>query len=315
MAPVCGNVGRFGQGWEPFGWYLVRVRRAVWLWAGVLLGGCGKSVTLDLSNPARYGNPITMIQISDKRIRESSGVAPSLTQPGAYYTHNDSGDRARFFRFDESGKVAEFDVRNARNVDWEDVASAKLDGKPYLFFGDIGDNSGRRKEIKVYRVPEPSGEGGTVAADEMYTLRYPDEPHNAETLMVHPVTGDIYVVTKASKRPAMVFKGLRPKGSGNLALRLIGSLELGGSIRESRTVTGGAISPDGKRVVLRTYLGAYEYEPPESGFDKWVGRAPKPVPTNLEAQGESITYKPDGSGFVTTSEGLPMQVSEIPVKR
>ena len=76
----------------------------------------------------------------------------------------------------------------------------------YLYIGDIGDNSERRSEIIVYRVPEPT----ITAADASSTkskprvtesaeaihLRYPDGKHDAETLMVHPVTGSLFIVTK-----------------------------------------------------------------------------------------------------------------------
>jgi hypothetical protein len=258
--------------------------------------------------------PTTLAQIKDERIKESSGVAPSLTVPGAYFTHNDSGNAPKLFRFQpESGKVEEWKVGHARNVDWEDIASAYVDGRPYLFVGDIGDNPGRRKSIVVYRVPEPESEANAAEPDARYELRYPDEPHNAETLMVHPETGDIYVVTKAALRPSMVFKVDRPTASGSYVLRKLGELSLGGEIRESKLVTGGAISPDGRKVVLRTYMGAYEFG--ASGrFDDWFKSEPRKLTTNFDGQGEGITYTTDGEGLVTTSEGTPMLVSLIPLK-
>jgi hypothetical protein len=35
------------------------------------------------------------------------------------------------------------------------------------------------------------------SAARAYRLRYPDGPHNAEVLLVHPRTGDLYIVTAA----------------------------------------------------------------------------------------------------------------------
>ena len=92
--------------------------------------------------------------------------------------------------------------RGARAVDWEDIAigPGPKRGRWYLYIGDIGDNERRRGEVVVYRVEEPrtaacKAESSTGRATAI-RLRYPDEPHNAR-LLVHPVTGDLYLISKA----------------------------------------------------------------------------------------------------------------------
>src|SRR5689334_13270635 len=91
----------------------------------------------------QFGTPRLLTQLKDSRLKESSGVAASQRKDDVFYTANDSGDSARFFQFNTSGKVLNvFNVSNANNIDWEDTASATLDGKPYLYFCDIGDNAG-----------------------------------------------------------------------------------------------------------------------------------------------------------------------------
>jgi hypothetical protein len=292
------------------------VRLALALPLVLLAAGCGSrnSVTGGATT-SLYGKPVTLTEIQDQRISESSGIAPSPTSPEVFYTHNDSGSKAGFFKFDVNGKVlAEYRVSNAKAVDWEDMASAKLDGQSYLFFGDIGDNRGRRREIVVYRVPEPRAGQTEVEATEVYKLEYPDEPHNAEAFMVHPMSGDITVVTKAGSRESLVFTLSRPKGTGRYRLVKQGSLKLGGAIRESRLITGGAISPDGRHVVLRTYMGAYEFDAP-ANFHRWIDATPRYVKLNFEIQGEGITYASDGSAFITSSELSPCQISQIPIRR
>jgi hypothetical protein len=257
-----------------------------------------------------YGTPRVLTSLTDKRITESSGVAPSRIYSDVYYTFNDSGDSARFFKFDAQGKVLNvYDVPNAQNVDWEDMASAKLDGKPYLFFGDIGDNPGRRKSITVYRVPEPTG--GAARADQIIELRYPDGSHNAETLLVHPKTGDITIVTKASLHPAGIYFLKRPTQSGSYVLKKLADIDVNAYMREAKLITGGAWSADGNYVVLRTYLGAYEFH--VSDEMHWFEKPPEQVRLNLEMQGEGITYTRSGDAFVTTSEGSPCPVSIIPI--
>lgn len=255
--------------------------------------------------------PTVWTKVSDPRIKESSGVAASWRYPGSFFTHNDSGDAARVFRFDATGKVVdEVLVSNARAVDWEDMASARVGGRPFLFLGDIGDNAGVRESIVVYRVPEPPTGVKEATADLVLELKYPDEPHNAETLMVHPKTGDLYIVTKAATKPAQVYVLRRPVKSGRYTLSKTGDIQFAGTIREQRLVTGGAISPDGSHVVLRTYLQAHLFRAP-SRFDDWLKAKPEPIQTGLELIGEGVTFTLDGKALITTGEGSPFTVYRL----
>lgn len=292
-----------------------RKKRRLRAWAliipAIVVAGAWKYAQLS-DGQRKFGAPRLLTSLTDKRIDESSGVAPSYLTPGDYYTFNDSGDTARFFKFDEHGKIlGVYGVPNAVNIDWEDMASAKLNGQSYLFFGDIGDNAGKRKTIKVYRVPEPAG--SECVADQIIELRYPDEPHNAETLLVHPKTGDITVVTKASLHPAGIYFLQCPKASGSYVLRKLADIDVNAVMREAKLITGGAWSHDGKHVVLRTYLGAYEY--PVSDPMKWFVNKPIRIQTNIEMQGEGITYALDDKVLITTSEGNPCPVSIIPLEK
>ena len=79
-------------------------------------------------------------------------------------------------------------------------------GKSYLYIGDIGDNNGTRSEVVVYRVAEPTLTTASAKltkkrpeateSAEAIRLRYPDGKYDAETLLVHPASGNIYIVTK-----------------------------------------------------------------------------------------------------------------------
>ncbi len=252
-----------------------------------------------------------VVTLDSDAVQESSGVAPSRLHPGEYFTHNDSGGKPEIFRFNLDGSVsATIQLPALKSVDWEDMASAELDGKPYLYVGDIGDNAGKRKHITVYRFSEPEGDSVDPNSLQTYSLRYPDEPHNAETLMVHPVTGDLVIVTKAGTKPAAVFAMPKPEKSGEYMLQKVGEITIEGMMPESRRVTGGAFSPDGRRFVLRTYLQGLEFdvlsllgEP--NGF-QWQLRnqfsLADPFP------GESVTYSLKGDALIVTAEGVPCPI-------
>ena len=105
-----------------------------------------------------YGPAETIANLQDSSIKESSGLAASRSTPGLYWTHNDSGDGPFIYAFDERGRRrGVWKLRGATARDWEDMATGPGPerNRSYLYIGDIGDNSGSRSEIVVYRVPEP----------------------------------------------------------------------------------------------------------------------------------------------------------------
>jgi hypothetical protein len=271
-----------------------------------------------------YGPVEKLADLQDTSIKESSGLAASHSTPGLYWTHNDSGDGPFIYAFDERGKRrGVWRVRGATARDWEDMAAGPGPEKDrhYLYIGDIGDNSGRRSEIVVYRVPEPkitradatSSKAKPMLTDaaESIRLRYPDGPHDAEALLVHPVTGAIYIVIKTMFGNPAVYEVSASSGiNGVRTLSRLGEVKVpswfGGMI------TGGAISPEGRRVALCDYKQAYEIVLPNSEpFDSIWKQPLTAVALGDRKQGESITYRLDGKALLATSEGLPTPLIQV----
>lgn len=257
-----------------------------------------------------FGKPVLLAKLSDPAIDESSGLARSYRFPGRYYTHNDSGDSARFWRFDEAGKCeGPFHLSGVEAVDWEDMASVQIEGKNYLYFGDIGDNAEKRTSIQVLRVEEPNSADSNLRA-EKYEIVYPDGPHNAEALMVGK-NGAITIVTKTDRGPSKVFVLDNPVPGPSQTLQEVGSLSVGAAISPSKLVTGGDFSADGRFVVVRTYVEAYEFDMPKDGA--WWKSKPRRISTAAEIIGEAIAYALDGKSLLTSSEFAPCPVSRIPI--
>src|SRR5690242_4444205 len=102
-----------------------------------------------------FGPPTQIATIKDEAIDESSGLVASRTSPGAYWTHNDSGDGPFIYALDTRGNtLGIFRVPGATNRDWEDISQGPGPqlGRSYLYIGDIGDNDRKRADIVVYRV-------------------------------------------------------------------------------------------------------------------------------------------------------------------
>lgn len=262
-----------------------------------------------------FSAPSPLCSIKSSSVNESSGIAVSPSRPNLFYTMNDSGDTARFFQFSKEGALLNtMALTDAEALDWEDMASATVDGVSYLYFGDIGDNKRERPNITVYRVPEP-GVDSPVTKYRKYDFKYPDGSHNAEALMVNPANGDIWIVTKTDNGAARVYMAKEPRTPKQLlsvnTMKLMGTIQFSETGGFGNLVTGGDVSADGKYMLLRTYSRGYEFD-----FNsKWWMNTPRSFELAKEMQGEAICYSTDGKAIYTTSEGNPCPVSMITVTR
>jgi hypothetical protein len=78
--------------------------------------------------------------------------------------------------------------------------------------------------------------------------------------------------------------------------------------------TGGDISPDGKRLTLCDYPGAFEFVLPAARgivFDEIWRQAAQPVNIGKRKQGEAVCYSADGKALLATSEGVPCPLFEM----
>ena len=263
-----------------------------------------------------FGPPTRITTIKNQSINESSGLVASRTTPGAYWTHNDSGDGPFIYAFDSTGEtLGVFKVTGAQARDWEDMSAGPgpQPNKSYLYVGDIGDNNEKRSEVVVYRFLEPdlkpSDKNSTktnpraTERAEAIRLVYPDGKHDAETLMVHPQTGNLYIMTKVAFKNPVVYEATAPlKSNDVITMTRIGEVRVpslfGGAI------TGGSVSPDGRRVALCDYFQGYELVLPEKSnnfVDIWKEKMTG-FDLGKRKQGESIAYRLDGNALLATSE-------------
>ena len=265
---------------------------------------------------AEYEAPVRVGVLRSPTLKEASGIAASKCQPNLYWTHNDSGDGPLLYAIDGTGvQLGVWRVSGAKNRDWEDVSAFKdQTGKCYVLIGDIGDNELKRGDLSIYRVAEPSVSATTdasamnspseTAAAEVLDYEYPDARRNAETLLVHPTTGDIYVLTKSKKEPVSVYK-LRPDFGGEKQ-RAAKVAEFTVPAVPNGLLTGGDISTDGKRVVLCDYVYGYELTLPAaaSNFDDIWKQQPLRFDLGDRKVGEAVAFTPDGNAVIAISEEL-----------
>jgi hypothetical protein len=264
-----------------------------------------------------YGPPKIVGRFKNVSLTESSGLAASRLNQGIYWTHNDSGGGPFIYAIDERGtSFGVWRVQGAKNDDWEDVGVGPGPdaSKFYLYIGDIGDNGSSRREVSIYRIPEPVASASTSASTkakpeltevaEVITLRYPDGKHDAETLIIHPTTGVIYIVTKVAMSNPKVYRAEPPSVVGQtVTMKFIGELKIPSLF--GGILTGGSISFDGKRVAFCDYFQGFEVVLPDgaSDFDEIWKQKLLSFDFGKRKQGEGVAYRADGRALLGTSEG------------
>ncbi len=169
----------------------------------------------DFSND--FEKPKVLGKIKSKDIKESSGLVASRCNEDTFWTHNDSGNGNFIYALNNEGKVlGTWQVLGAKNTDWEDIATHKnKDGECFLYIGDIGNNSRKRSELTVFKVKEPtvtkrnkSNKKSPVSTEKAKAIKfsYPQLRRDAETLLIHPETEDLYILTKRFSGSAGVYK-------------------------------------------------------------------------------------------------------------
>jgi hypothetical protein len=276
-----------------------------------------------------YKEPVRLANLEEKKITESSGIVASRRTPGVFWTHNDSGDGPNLFATDKKGRaLAAFTVTGATNVDWEDIAAGPGKGEnATLYIGDIGDNANNRRDNAVYRVAEPevdltkAGQTGRTMFVEKFPYVYPDGSHDAETLLVDPRNQEVYIITKTDsglsgiyRFPTPMVRGLRATLEKVGTVKFVNPFVIRGR-NVGKLATGGDISPDGTKIAIRTYTDGFEWtmKPGQTVADALSGK-PITIAVPWLGQYESLCYSLDGKSLLTTCEGAPCPLWEIPSK-
>jgi hypothetical protein len=183
------------------------------------------------------GQELTELTILNETLNETSGL---VSLNSKLITHNDSGDDPALYEIDiKSGDVArKVLINNAINIDWEDICA----DNEYIYVGDIGNNSGSRKDLKIYKIRisdyENTTDGAVNAetiffnyADQLdFTVNENSNNFDAETLI--SVDNTLYIFTKnrGDNRTNMYAVSKIP---GNYSIEKVDSIDAQG------LVTGG----------------------------------------------------------------------------
>ena len=167
-----------------------------------------------------------------------------------YWTYNDHKDKC-LYRIDSiSAAISEtLCLKGIKNQDTEEIAQDSL----YLYFGDIGNNSGERKDLQILRIRKDSIQNKVYKVDTI-RFSYEDQTDFTARLNANDFDCEAFVVTKDSiylftkqwvSRKTTIYS--LPKSPGTYIAHRCGTYNVKGLI------TGVAYLPEYQLIVLCGY--------------------------------------------------------------
>ena len=286
----------------------------------LLICGCsGAESELPATDMPIRGIPASLSvagELQDGNIREASGLAASRRSANILWTHNDSGSKAQLYALDLTGKsLARARIKDAKNVDWEDIASFVLDETAYLLVADVGDNDSNRRQVTLYIVAEPDLETDTdieLPLAWQIDFTYPRGPRDVEAVAVDSEHEQVLLLTKRTIPAELYSLPLRPTGEKIEATFLGHVASLPQPSRQDIRLaakknkwhwqaTGMDIAADGSAIAIVSYKPAIYLFQRDGDWLSTLQSPPLSFPLNLPKP-ESIAFGADSKSLFITNE-------------
>lgn len=243
-------------------------------------------------------------KVTNSQLTEISGITTYSQQPGYFWVHNDSGDKAQIYLIDSLGSlITTVVLKDVNVIDCEDISRTTINGKSYLLLADIGDNLRKREKLSIYLIPEPKVElpiNNIVIDNEdikVLNYTYADKKRDAEAIFVDPTDNEVYIVSKRDFH-ATVFSFPIENFYLNKEMVLRPKLELPFTF-----VTAADMSFDGKYILIKNISHIFMWSRNENEpVLKTLSKPYQLIPYKIEPQGEAICFDPYEKYFYTVTE-------------
>jgi hypothetical protein len=240
-----------------------------------------------------------------------------------YAGNNDSGNPSNLVIFSIKDKSSPrlVKIRNAVNVDWEELAE---DDK-FVYIGDTGNNLGTRNELTVYKVRKEDLIGKEEVEAEKIIFSFPEHEkagfsgkHNFDCEAMIGLGDSLYLFTK-NRGNLKTDSYSIPKTPGNYTARHIGTFDSGG------LVTGADFRESGKsgELVIIGYTDKEKgyhpfvlYFPEVQGTDFFGGPSTR-IDFKGKLQTESVLFYDPHKVYITNEDhkGEPGFVYQLDLKK
>lgn len=256
---------------------------------------------LSFESPKFYSN-----LVSDN-LSEVSGIIKSK-QHNIFWVHNDSGGETAIFGIDTVGNIICKINIPYQNRDWEDITYGQVNGKYYIFLGEIGDNDLQFATKLIYKFEEPTllSSSITLKTSQIEKIEFMfDFASDCETLLFNPTNQNLYLITKGQVQEQIYEITYPYETSKVLKLQSIGKLTIKNEDKNMlNRIVSGDISNDGKYLAIKDYTTILYYE--INGNVKYITKNPPFTLSSYkqmnEPQGEAICWGSNNYDIYTLGE-------------
>ncbi len=190
------------------------------------------------------------------QLKEASAVEVSSASDLTWVLE-DSGNENAIYGLNAVAKIEQtIAIENAKNIDWEDLAS---DESGNLYIGDFGNNDNKRKDLCIYKVNATDLKSKTAISSSKISFYYPEQTQfppkkselffDAESFFVHKNNFYIFTKNRSKGFDGTVLLYKVPNKEGNHKAQLLGKFQACNNYNKC-AITSTDISPDGKKIVL-----------------------------------------------------------------
>lgn len=254
-----------------------------------------------LSAVAMGQQQVSLLGTLPSEVAESSGLAWYKEQ---LITHNDSGNEPYLYLINPTTRelTRKVLVSNATNVDWEDLAQ----DDNYLYVADIGNYSGNRKDLVIYKVSKGDLDAADTVQAAHIEFRYEDQTDfaagsrsdwDAEALLL---IGDSLIIFTKQWQSNGTKAYVVPATPGNHIARLLGTYASNGLVTGATYNTASGIAYlCGYTALLQPFLLRMEGTNEGNPF---AGTVTRTVPELGLAQVEGIAAYNASTYFLTSEK-------------
>lgn len=204
------------------------------------------------------------------------------------WTIEDSGNKNHLYGLDLEGSIkADITLKNADNIDWEDLTSDDLGN---IYVGDFGNNTEDRELFTIYKVSKDDLIKSEVNAERIdFTLPEDQDSKDFESFFI--LNNQFYIFSKETKK-FIVLKV--PNVVGQHEAIVHEKYNLNG---QDNQLTSADVSRDGNRILLLTDDKLWDLRPKDS-TSFFSGKITK-HPFEYKSQNEGVCFANDSIVYVT----------------